>query len=72
MYSNMTAAEVYRREAERLRTMADSATYTHVREGFLEMARTYDVMSAQADEITDHSFGQPFARHSAEPNSRYR
>lgn len=62
MYSNMSAAEVYRREADRLRTMAESATYTHVRDGFLDMARLYDVMAEQAMEIQDHKFGHPFAR----------
>jgi hypothetical protein len=67
MYSNMTAAEVYRREAERLQSMADAMTYGHVRDGFLEMARRYDVMAEQAENITSHKFGRPFSRRSGGP-----
>lgn len=64
MYSNMSAAEVYRREAERLRTMAEAMTYGHVRDGFLEVARRYDVMAGQADSMTNHEFGRPFGNRS--------
>ena len=65
-YSNMTPAEVYRCEADRLRTMAESMTYSHVCDGFLDMARQYDVLAEQAESISGHSFGQPFRRRSGE------
>lgn len=62
MYSNMSAAEVYRREADRLRSMADASTYGHVRDGFLEVARRYDLMAEQAESLTHHEFGHAFGR----------
>lgn len=68
MYSNMSAAEVYRREAERLRSMAEAMTYEHVRDGFLDMARQYEVMAEQAESITKHRFGRPFGYRSGDPS----
>lgn len=71
MYSNMSATEVYRREAERLRSMAEAITYKHVRAGFLGMAQQYDVLAEQAESITHHEFGQPFGRPPGGPNHQH-
>jgi hypothetical protein len=57
-------ADLYRREAARLRMMPDQPTGS-VRENLLDVARQYDVMAAQADNIRHHAFGQPFRRRSA-------
>jgi hypothetical protein len=62
MQSNLSGAEVYRREAQRLRSLAQSSQYKDVRDGFLDVARQYDILAEQAEEITSHSFGQPLTR----------
>ena len=54
-------AEVYRQEAARLCSMAASPMFSHVRDGLNELARLYDRLSAQVEEITAHRFGKPFA-----------
>jgi hypothetical protein len=71
MPSNLDAAEIYRREADRLRTMAGSTTYGEVRNGLLAMAAQYDHLAEQASSITSHRFGQPFGRRTTrEPTPR--
>ncbi len=55
-------AEIYRAEAARLRMLAEQQDHGSVRDNFLDMARQYDVLAAQADSILHHSFGQPFRR----------
>jgi len=41
--------------------MAASPMFSHVRDGLNELARLYDRLSAQVEEITAHRFGKPFA-----------
>lgn len=60
MPSNLEPAEFYRREAGRLRSMADSHLFDDVREGLLNVARHYDVLAEQSAAIRGHSFGRPF------------
>lgn len=48
--------EIYQREAERLRAMADSFQYYDVREEFLKMADVYDSLARQHQGL--HSVGQ--------------
>ena len=71
MYSNMSAAEVYRREAERLRSMAQAMTYEHVRDGVIEMARQYELMAEQAENISRHRFGRPFGHRPGDPSPQH-
>ena len=44
-------ASVYRQEAARLRSMAESDTFARVRADLLAIARQYDVLAAQADDM---------------------
>jgi len=60
-------AVIYRQEAARLRSMAESETFMSVRQSLLEVAQQYDVLAAQADEINAHTFGRPLARHPQRP-----
>jgi len=62
MPSNMEPVEFYRREAARLRGVADSPQFGDVREGLLNVARHYDVLADQAAAIHRHTFGQRFSR----------
>ncbi|MBV8535064.1 MAG: hypothetical protein JO128_05695 [Alphaproteobacteria bacterium] len=62
MPANQEPAEFYRREADRLRSMADSPMFYDVRCGLLGMAERYDDMAEQAALMRAHAFGQPFGR----------
>lgn len=62
MPSNLEPAEFYRREADRLRSMADSHLFDDVREGLLNVAHHYDVLAEQSAAIHNHAFGQPLSR----------
>jgi hypothetical protein len=62
MPSNLEPAEFYRREADRLRSMADSHLFDDVREGLLTVAHHYDVLAGQSAAIRGHTFGQPLTR----------
>ncbi len=62
MPTNMEPIEFYRREAARLRSMAESHQFNDVREGLLNVARHYDVLADQAAAIHRHTFGQRFSR----------
>lgn len=62
MPSNQDPAEFYRREAERLRSMADSPAFYDVRSGLLDMAERYAGMAEQAALMRAHTFGQTFGR----------
>jgi hypothetical protein len=62
MPTNQDAAEFYRREAYRLRSMADSPMFYDVRSGLLHMAERYEGMAEQAALMESHKFGQPFGR----------
>lgn len=44
----LSTAEIYRREAERLHSMADSFTYYAVREQFLRIARQYETLARRS------------------------
>ena len=55
-------AQIYRQEAARLRSMATSPTFSHIRDELLDVARLYDRLSAQGEGITAHRFGEPFPR----------
>ncbi len=67
MYSNMSVAEVYGREADRLRSMAEAVTYQHVRDGFLHIAHLYDLMAQRAERMTDYQFARPLGPRSGGP-----
>lgn len=43
--SELLPAEIYRREAERLHSMADSFIYYSVRDEFLRMAEQYEALA---------------------------
>lgn len=60
MPSNLSPEEFYRREAERLRTMAASPIFSDVRDGLVRMAHQYDVLATQRSALERHSFGSPF------------
>ena len=62
MPTNMEPVDFYRREAARLRSMADSNQFDDVSEGLLNVARHYDVLADQAAAIHRHTFGQRFSR----------
>ena len=55
-------AELYRREAARLRAMADIPTFRDVRESYLDMADRYDVLARQADSVLG---GPPIPYHAS-------
>jgi len=67
MPTNLEPVDFYRREAARLRGMADSNQFGDVRDGLLNVARHYDVLADQAAAITRHTFGQRFSRPSLDP-----
>lgn len=46
--SELSPAEIYEREAERLYSMADAFAYYAVRDAFLRMARQYEVLARRA------------------------
>ncbi len=46
-------SEIYRREAERLRSMADCFIYYDVRDSFLAVARRYDLLSRRAASLDE-------------------
>ncbi|HEX9465187.1 MAG TPA: hypothetical protein VGB82_21500 [Alphaproteobacteria bacterium] len=62
MPSNLDPAEFYRREAARLRSMADSHIFSDVQQGLLNVARQYDVLADQAAGIQRHTFGRRLTR----------
>ncbi len=62
MPRNVHPAEIYRREADRLRSMAEAEAYCGVRDGLLAVARQYEVMAAQAEDMRQHEFGRPLRR----------
>lgn len=62
MPTNLEPADFYRREAARLRSMAESNQFDDVREGLMNVARHYDVLADQAGAIHRHTFGQRFSR----------
>lgn len=62
MASNLYPAEIYRREADRLRTMAASDIYGSVRDGLLAIAEQYDVLADQSHNMRNHAFGRPLLR----------
>ena len=62
MPKNVDPAEIYRREAARLRNMAGSAKFAAVRDGLLNVARQYDVLADQSAGIRRHTFGRPLSR----------
>jgi hypothetical protein len=57
MPANQEPAEFYRREADRLRTMADSAIFLDVRSGLLDMAERYEAMAEQSAIMHAFTFG---------------
>ena len=52
--ANLTPAEVYRHEAERLRAQAGSAAFLSMRGAFLEIAERYEVLARQAEGLQPH------------------
>ncbi len=46
-----TAADQYRREAARLRTLADNSTFGEVREELTGIAQEYEALAQQRDDI---------------------
>lgn len=68
MPEKVDPADFYRQEAERLRRKAASETFTDVRDNLLSVARQYDVMAQQAENISRHEFGSPFGRRHDGPN----
>jgi hypothetical protein len=62
MALNLHPAEIYRREADRLRTMANSDIYGAVRDGLLAIANQYEVLADQSHGIHNHAFGRPLVR----------
>ncbi len=69
MSSRLSPAQIYRQEAARLRSMAESQTFSHVRDGLLEVADNYEHMADQAEIITSHTFGRPLRRGSPDRHS---
>jgi hypothetical protein len=57
---NLDPAEFYRREAERLRSMAASDQFDDVRDNLVAVAHLYDVLAGQADGLQGHRFGTAF------------
>lgn len=55
-------AELYRAEAARLRGMASSSAYREVRQGLLCVAREYELLAEQRNELDHHRFGEPLRR----------
>jgi len=62
MPKNIDPADIYRREAARLRSMAGSEKFAAVRDGLLNVARQYDVLADQSAGIRRHTFGRPLSR----------
>ena len=59
MPTNLSPEEFYRREAERLRTMAASPIFSDVRDGLVRMAHRYDLLATQRRALDRHNFGRP-------------
>ncbi len=57
---NLSPAEFYRREADRLRSMAESPIFYDVREDLLRMAGEYDILAGQRERLDRHCFGRAF------------
>lgn len=72
MPTNLEPAEFYRREADRLRSMAESYLFDDVRDGLLNVAHHYDVLAAQNAAIFGHKFGQPLTRPGVERDDQPR
>ena len=47
----LTPSDIYRREAERLRAMAESRSFQSVRRSFLEMASRYETLARQTESV---------------------
>jgi hypothetical protein len=47
----ITAAEQYRREAARLRSLADNSTFGEVRDELTGIAQEYEALAQQRDDI---------------------
>jgi hypothetical protein len=47
----LSPTEIYRREAERLRAMAETRGFGSVRRSFLEMANRYEAMARQTEGV---------------------
>jgi len=69
MPKNLDPADIYRREAARLRSMATSEKFSAVRDGLLNVARQYDVLADQSAGIRRHTFGRPLSRPSLDAYS---
>lgn len=67
MPTTLEPAEFYRREAARLRSMAESRQFDDVRDALVNVARHYEVLADQAAAIHRHTFGHPFTRPSLDP-----
>jgi hypothetical protein len=55
-------AGIYRQEAVRLRQLANTNSYSYVRNNMLDIARQYDLLAEQAEHLRQHGFGRPFRR----------
>ena len=53
--SRIPPSEIYRREADRLRSMADCFVYYDVRDSFLAIARRYDLLARRAAALNELS-----------------
>jgi len=47
----LSPSEIYRREADRLRSMAESRTFHSVRRSFIEMANRYETLARQTESV---------------------
>lgn len=53
--SELSPVEIFRREAERLHSMADSFTYYAVRDAFLDIAAQYETLARRAASVAPAS-----------------
>ncbi len=56
MPTNMHAAEFYRREAERLSSMAEAEMFSDVRDELIEMARRYRRLADQRERLAGRRY----------------
>jgi len=56
--STIDAAEQYRREAARLRALADASTFSEVRDDLTGMAQEYEELARQRDDIAQRYGGR--------------
>ena len=57
MPANLEPAEFYRREADRLTSMAESFIFADVRDELLRIANQYEHLAAQAEGILRRAYG---------------